>query len=74
MYTHFEILPVLASIRWKFEICKLNYNTSSTKFELPYLLVLLSFTSFLLYSTQFDQRGYLFRDGMQVNLHVRSSK
>jgi len=46
---------------------------SSTKFDLPYLLILLSLT-FLLYSTQFEQIENFLTDGMQVNLHVRSSK
>jgi len=31
-------------------------------------------TTFLLYSMQFDQSENFFTDGMQVNLHVQSSK
>ena len=42
VYTHWNSACV--SIRRKFEICKLILNTSSKKFEFPYLLVLLSFT------------------------------
>ena len=56
------------------KLVRLFNKTSSKKFEFPYVSVLLSFASFLLYSMQLSQREYFFRDGMQDNLHERSSK
>ena len=76
VYTHL-ILPVLASDgSSKFvHVRKLvfKYSESEIRIALSFSFVVVH-TSSLLYPMQFDQREYFFRDGIQVNLHVRSSK
>ena len=70
MYTHIEILPVLVS-DGSSKFVSLKHFKYEIRITLYFSFVVVH-TSFLLYSMQFDQRGYFFRDGMQVNLYVRS--
>ena len=83
MYTHIEILAVLvinkSEVRFEARddlicklILKLMYFKKEIQIALSFSFVVLHST-FLLYFMQFDQSENFFTDGVQVNLHVRSS-